>query len=646
AVDASGLCTDTDTATVTLQDSIDISSQISVTENCNSTVINFANTSGQSGTWDFGDNTTSTQNSGTHTYATFGTYTVTFTADADCVAPVILETSPAASNFSVVAPDITGCKPAAGLSATTSEPGTVTWTTLNGLPVQNPAAVGAGVYVANAVDLSGLCSDTDTTTVTLQDSIDVSNAVDIFVACNALQVTFVNTSGLPGTWYFGDGVTLPSQQDTVLHTYAGFSTYSVQFVPDGDCVKPFAEMLQLSPSLLTVNAPDITVCDTLATLSATTTLPATVTWTDLNGIPIDPAGVGAGTYIATAIDPTQFCVDSDTALVTVFDSIDISAQIQIAQACDGATVIFENTSGYSGTWTFGDNSPSSTLDSVAHQYPQPGTYFVTLVSSDFCVRPFAAEVTVTPDAFDVTAPDVRVCEPEAELTATTTLPGTVVWTDLNGNPVNPASVGAGTYIAIATDASGLCVVRDTVTVETIIVGVTAEVTGKDTLCLNESTTLLAMPVGNATVYTYSWSPDETLEGADTPTPTATPNGPQTYTVTVTGDGLCTATASVEVFFMETQCRDPYIFVPLAFTPNGDGNNDYFRVRGTDITELYFIVYNRWGEEVYRTEDPAHIGWDGTFRGKAVTPDAFGWYLRVRCGNGQYFENKGNVTLLK
>ena len=98
--------------------------------------------------------------------------------------------------------------------------------------------------------------------------------------------------------------------------------------------------------------------------------------------------------------------------------------------------------------------------------------------------------------------------------------------------------------------------------------------------------------------------------------------------------------------METQCRDPYIFVPKAFTPNGDGNNDFFRVRGTDITELYFIVYNRWGEEVYRTEEPEHIGWDGSFRGKASSPDSYGWYLRVRCGNGEYFENKGNVTLLK
>ncbi|MFN0014880.1 MAG: PKD domain-containing protein, partial [Saprospiraceae bacterium] len=551
-----------------------------------------------------------------------------------------------ANNFSVTAPDVKDCEPSASLSATTSLPGTVVWTTLGGQPVPNPNAVAAGTYIATATDLSGLCTDTDTATVTLQDSIDVSNAVHVLVRCNSLSVVFVNTSGLAGTWTFGDGTTLFSQGDTVLHSYAAFTSYSVQFVPDGDCVQPYLEMLVLAPSFFDVNAPDVLDCDTIAMLNATTTFPATVTWTDLAGNPVNPAAVGAGTYIASAIDPTQFCFATDSAVVTLLDSVDLTPFITVSPACNGTTVIFENTSGYTGTWNFGDNSATSTLDSVAHIYPQPGVYPVTFVSAEPCVRPFAAAVTVTPSAFTVSAPDVRVCEPEAMLTAVTSLPGTVVWTDLAGNPVNPDSVGAGTYIAIATDVSGLCVVRDTVTVETIFVGVTAEVTGKDMVCLNDSTSLLAVPVGNAGTYTYSWSPAETLTGADTPTPTAIPNGPQTYTVTVTGDDLCTATATVEVFFMETQCRDPYIFVPQAFTPNGDGNNDMFRVRGTDITELYFIVYNRWGEEVYRTEDPQHSGWDGTFRGQAVTPDAFGWYLRVRCGGGQVFENKGNVTLLK
>ncbi len=97
---------------------------------------------------------------------------------------------------------------------------------------------------------------------------------------------------------------------------------------------------------------------------------------------------------------------------------------------------------------------------------------------------------------------------------------------------------------------------------------------------------------------------------------------------------------------ERPCEHPYIFVPNAFTPNGDGQNDYFRARGDDITEIFFMVYNRWGEEVYRTEDPKHPGWDGTFRGKALTPDSYGWYLRATCGNGQVYEGKGNVTLLK
>lgn len=191
-----------------------------------------------------------------------------------------------------------------------------------------------------------------------------------------------------------------------------------------------------------------------------------------------------------------------------------------------------------------------------------------------------------------------------------------------------------------------CSADTSFTLNIISVNVSVEVVGKDTICSGEEAPLLATASGNSTGYTYSWSPASTLDNSSIPNPVASPNGQETYTVTVTGDNGCSATGSVTVYFMETQCRDPYIFVPKAFTPNGDNNNDRFRVRGTNITELLFIVYDRWGEEVYRTEDPEHEGWDGTFRGEPSTPDSYGWYLRVRCGDGQIFENKGNVTLFK
>jgi gliding motility-associated-like protein len=119
-----------------------------------------------------------------------------------------------------------------------------------------------------------------------------------------------------------------------------------------------------------------------------------------------------------------------------------------------------------------------------------------------------------------------------------------------------------------------------------------------------------------------------------------------FTVTVTdGDG-CSDTAQVQV--RVGPCEGPYIFVPKAFTPNGDFNNDYFKVHSIEgqVSELYFVVYSRWGEEMYVTRDINHIGWDGRYNDDIQTPDTYGWYLEIRCPGGELAVLKGNVTLIK
>ncbi len=153
-------------------------------------------------------------------------------------------------------------------------------------------------------------------------------------------------------------------------------------------------------------------------------------------------------------------------------------------------------------------------------------------------------------------------------------------------------------------------------------------------------------MGSGTVFNYSWTPAGSLTGANTANPTAKPDEQTTYTVTATADGLCPQTATVTVFFMGDQCMEPSIFVPKAFTPNKDGNNDFFIVRGVNITELYMVVWDRWGEKVYETSDIQAEGWDGSFKGASLTPDAYAWYVKATCGNGAVYEKKGNVTLLK
>ncbi|MBK6930198.1 MAG: SprB repeat-containing protein [Saprospirales bacterium] len=457
-------CVDRDTAVVTLQDSIDISQAVTVAAACNSTTISFSNTSGYAGTWVFGDGTgTSAANNGTYTYANFGTYMVTFTASADCVKPAGQSVTTSPDDFSVTAADVTACAATASLTAATSEPATVVWTDLAGAVVANPSAVGAGTYIAVATSLAAQCVDRDTAVVTLQDSIDISQAVTVTTACNSTTISFSNTSGYAGTWVFGDG-TGTSAQNNGTYTYAAFGTYMVTFTASADCVKPAGQTVTTSPDDFSVTAADVTACAATASLTATASEPATVVWTDLAGSAVDPSAVGAGTYIAVATSLAAQCIDQDTAVVTLQDSIDISQAVTVTTACNSTTITFSNTSGYAGVWAFGDGTGTSVQNSGTYTYAAFGTYTVTFTANADCVKPAGQTVTTSPDDFSVTASDVTACAASASLSATTSEPATVVWTDLAGTPVDPGAVGAGTYIALATSVAEQCVDQDTAVV--------------------------------------------------------------------------------------------------------------------------------------------------------------------------------------
>ncbi|TAL57928.1 MAG: gliding motility-associated C-terminal domain-containing protein, partial [Bacteroidetes bacterium] len=87
------------------------------------------------------------------------------------------------------------------------------------------------------------------------------------------------------------------------------------------------------------------------------------------------------------------------------------------------------------------------------------------------------------------------------------------------------------------------------------------------------------------------------------------------------------------------------YIPNAFSPNGDGENDIFYVRGNCIKELTFIIYNRWGEKVFETTDPK-ICWDGIYKGKPLNTAVFVYYMEATLTNGEKINRKGNISLIK
>ena len=110
-------------------------------------------------------------------------------------------------------------------------------------------------------------------------------------------------------------------------------------------------------------------------------------------------------------------------------------------------------------------------------------------------------------------------------------------------------------------------------------------------------------------------------------------------------GQCFKTDSVFIEMVDVKCEPPYIFVPNAFTPNNDGKNDNLYVRGRELNNIYFAIFNRWGEKVFES-NRLDYGWDGTFKGELVKPDVFDYYLEYDCDGVNTKFLKGNVTVIR
>ena len=157
--------------------------------------------------------------------------------------------------------------------------------------------------------------------------------------------------------------------------------------------------------------------------------------------------------------------------------------------------------------------------------------------------------------------------------------------------------------------------------------------------LGQSVVLEAEVTGGVT--SYQWTPADGLDNAYTAAPVATPSTTTTYQLIVTTDANCTATGKVSVGVFKT------LKMPGAFTPNGDGKNDLFRIPPSLAVKISaFAVYNRWGARVFYTRNPA-AGWDGTFSGQLQPVGTYVWMIDYEdLLTGKPAQAKGTVILIR
>ncbi len=140
---------------------------------------------------------------------------------------------------------------------------------------------------------------------------------------------------------------------------------------------------------------------------------------------------------------------------------------------------------------------------------------------------------------------------------------------------------------------------------------------------------------------YQWTPATWLNNAAIANPVATPLDNITYKVVVKNDAGCLDEDSVSI---KVEAPND-IYIPSAFTPNGDGKNDILKPYiGRQFTFQDFSIYNRWGQRIFLSQD--NHGWNGTFNRQLQSDDVYIWILHVKDKDGKLISKKGTVVLIK
>jgi gliding motility-associated-like protein len=426
-------------------------------------------------------------------------------------------------------------------------------------------------------------------------------------------------------------------------------------------------ILVQSPDDFFIEAPvDSTTCrfDSVTLLANTNVDPGTLdlVWTDSsgvvvgNGLELSVIPINTITYTITATNELG-CSASDQ--VTIFKPApDFTVSTNNDTSfCNIQSINLSATANVSPISFIWLNSSLDTIGEGAVIQVTPGQVSSYVVIGTDSLGCQASEiVTLTPTFFDISATEAQIiCLGEE---------ATLCVTDDNNQNLSYTWIPAGcdgtihdaciTVCPEDTTSYSVIVMNDDLgCLDTLNIQVTVAlfdplnvaIAGPDSILLNNEGQLF---VNQPEHYTYVWSStpgNELIDPVWNPIVMPKDTGDVTYTVTVTNEDGCTSTASITIRVYNPACDKTDIFLPNAFTPNNDGHNDELFVRGEFIIGIDFHIYSRWGEEVWFTNDK-NQGWDGTFGGKDLPPDVFGYYFTATCPNQATYTEKGNVTLLK
>ncbi|WP_341841258.1 PKD domain-containing protein [Chitinophaga caseinilytica] len=637
--------------------------------------------------WEFGDNSRSSLDEPDHVYNLPGNYTITLNvySAGDCVStttqdifiegPIGTKTitnkigcAPHTTSFSASSPNTTKY-------TWDMDNGTVTTTSTNTFSYEYTQP---GVYYPRVVleDAKGCKVPAQG----LPDSIVVDKATAGFTmstlaACDEADVLFTNAStslsaerhgdAMQYRWDFGvDGRTDDvSTDEHPRFDYTGAADYRIKLltVTRYGCEDSAFLTLKIDPKPEAAIAPAGPVCvnETVQfSGSENRGLPATSwTWT-VDGQPGNSPSLPpnlvyrqAGPHDVRLVirNSEGTCPDTAEFRLVVNPLPSLAVTPRQALVCEGQSLqVISNGGPAQYSWT-PYNISSATAENPVISPVVDTLYRVTAVNQFGCRAIDSLRIRVS-HPFTVNASNAEICEgKQTRLRAS----GAVRyrWIPADGlndaglqDPVaTPQATTQYRVVGYGNDACFTDTARVTVTVHQPPV-----ITVPQTLNVPSGTVMPAPVTGSPDIITWAWYPEKWLSCYDCPQPEMQTQGPVTYQITATNVYGCQSTVLLPVKLF---CSGSTAFIPNTFTPNGDGQNDIFYVRGRGVRTIKsFRVFNRWGQLVFerancQSDDPG-CGWDGRFAGQALPPDVFVYYAEIVCDSGEPMTLKGNVTLLR
>jgi len=517
----------------------------------------------------------------------------------------------------------------------------------------------AGVFnIKLVVSKSGQCTDSVTKPISVFPGFFPKLSVAGQCKNTPIQFNDLTTANYGSVnqwnWNFGDAgsPTNTSTQKSPAHIYTVENNYNIHFIVTSSkgCTATIDTTILITDHPA-IKMPDDTLICTIDTLQLNAVGTGTFLWSpnyNISNVNINNPLVSPDittTYFATLTDPFG-CAGRDSVKVSVLDHItQFAPNDSTICKTDGVVLkLVSNALYYQWTEIPAGNTLSDpkAKNPVATPVTNTGYHVVSSIGkctaqSDVVIKPVPY-----PDA-DAGADQTICFGKSAQLNASggssySWTPAAFLNNRLIYNPVSVNPTANIRYIVTVTDTLGCPKpVHDTVMV--FVAKIKADAGPRDTSVVLDQP-LLLQATGSTN---YLWSPAQWLTNIGIANPVSLPKADIEYIVKVSNDAGCFDYDSIRVHVFKL---DAGMYVPNAFTPNGDGNNDYFHpiILGMKSLDI-FRIYNRWGQMVYSGTD-AQKGWDGSFGGKPQDPATYVWYAEGTDYRNNKIKKKGYVVLIR